>query len=84
MQIQSSSFMLMKVPAIWKMIHDELRTKSVQDQLKCRSLRGSTWSSEMESDSDYYVEGSGLELVHVSEVLDYLGVLRNRFLCFIS
>ena len=29
--------------------------------------------SEMENNVDQYGEGSGLELVHVSNVLDYLG-----------
>ena len=36
-------------------------------------LRGRTKCSEMESYSDLDDEGSGLELVHVSDVLDYLG-----------
>ena len=36
-------------------------------------VRGRTWTIEMEYDADFYMDGSGLELVHVSDVLDYLG-----------
>ena len=31
------------------------------------------WKTEMENNSDLYGEGSGLELLQVSDVLDYLG-----------
>ena len=55
------------------MPHDMLISYSVTDQFSYGGVSGRTWTNEMENDSDLDVDGIGLELVHVSDVLDYLG-----------